>query len=237
MKIYLQSALRALLKSWGYSSRACLAAPLLIFLIAARPFAAPPDEARPAAKAIEPDLVVIDSVLSQRAPGLGRDQRSRIAATLIDECRTAGYDPLLILSVIAVESEFDEAALSFRGARGLMQFRPNTLAWFAEKSGVRLSSEEIYRDPAMTVRLGIRYIKSLENQFHTIDLALMAYNAGPNRLRLAIHDGDADHFRGYVRLVRNDYAKFRRSLGLSPSTALAMRWAAWSEALSAADDL
>jgi soluble lytic murein transglycosylase-like protein len=204
--------------------------------MATRPLAPTPEPPKPQPHVGEPDLAIIDSVLTQRAPGLGRDQRARIAATLIDECRQAGYDPLLILSVIAVESEFDEYAVSFRGARGLMQFRPNTLSWVAERSGVRLSAEEIYRDPAMTVRLGIRYIKSLENQFHSIDLALMAYNAGPNRLRLAIHDEDSDHFRGYVRLVRNHYAKFRRSLGLAPSTALAMRWAAWSEVLSAADE-
>jgi soluble lytic murein transglycosylase len=224
------------LSSMGHLSRACASAPLLGLLAMARPFAAlPTSEPAPPQKVSEPDLAIIDSVLSQRAPGLGRDQRTRIGYTLIEECRHASYDPLLILSVIAVESEFDETATSNRGARGLMQFMPNTLAWVADQEGVRLSPEEIYRDPAMTVRLGVRYIRSLENQFHSLDLALMAYNAGPNRLRLAIRDGDVDHFRGYPRLVRIGYAKFRKSLGLAPSTAVAMRWSAWSEALSAGD--
>jgi soluble lytic murein transglycosylase-like protein len=138
---------------------------------------------------------------------------------------------------MSVESEFDEAALSNMGARGLMQFMPATLAWLAKHEGVRLLPDEIYRDPAMSVRLGVRYIHQLEGQFHDLDRALMAYNAGPYRLRQALDDDDSDRYRGYVRSVRNHYAKFRRSLGLAPGTALALRWAAWSEALEAAEDL
>ncbi len=178
----------------------------------------------------DPDRALIDSVLAARAPGLAAVQRSRIAAALMDECRVAGYDPLLVLAVIDVESDFDESALSNRGARGLMQFRPHTLAWFAQLQGVRLSLDEIYRDPALSVRLGIRYLRTLERNFKDLDRALMAYNAGPHRLRLALHDGDADRFRGYPRRVRTEYARFRRDLGLAPASAVALRWEAWEEA-------
>ena len=46
-----------------------------------------------------------------------------------------------------------------------MQIQPVTLHWFAQKQGLRLSREEIAADPGLCVRLGIRYLRSLQDRF------------------------------------------------------------------------
>jgi soluble lytic murein transglycosylase-like protein len=171
-----------------------------------------------------PDSEIIDAVLAKRAPDLGLTLRGQVSRAIAEEARRAGYDPLLILAIIDVESEFDEAAVSARGARGLMQIQPATLHWFAEKEGLRLSREEMAADPGLCVRLGIRYLKSLQDRFRgDLDLALMAYNAGPNRIRGELREKNLEAFRFYPRRVRRDFSRFRTGEGLGGDWAFAQR--------------
>ena len=50
---------------------------------------------------------------------------------------------------------------------------PNRI-FLAQRDGLKLSREEVSKDPSLCVRLGIRYLRSLYNQFGSLDLALMA---------------------------------------------------------------
>jgi soluble lytic murein transglycosylase len=172
----------------------------------------------------DPDLSLIDSVLAKRAPELGLELRVQVSRAIAEEARRAGYDPLLILAIIDVESDFDVEAISSRGARGLMQIQPVTLHWFAEKQGLRLSREEMAADPALCVRLGIRYLRSLQERFGgDLPMALMAYNAGPDRIRQAIRERGLDPFRFYPRRVKRDFQRFRTGEGLGGDWAFALR--------------
>ena len=56
-----------------------------------------------------------------------------------------------------------------------------------------------------------------------LDLALMAYNGGPARIRRAIKEGELDVFRSYPRRVRRDFRHFREGEGLGGDWALAQR--------------
>jgi soluble lytic murein transglycosylase-like protein len=170
------------------------------------------------------DAALIDAVLAKRAPDLGLTLRRQLGQAIAEEAPKTGYDPLLILAIIDVESDFDEEALSMKGARGLMQIKPSTLHFLAEKEGLRLSREEVAADPALCVRLGIRYLRNLQERFGgDLDFALMAYNAGPTRIRKAIKEGELDTFRRYPRLVRRDFRRFREGQGLGGDWALAQR--------------
>jgi soluble lytic murein transglycosylase-like protein len=120
------------------------------------------------------DLREIGSVLAVRAPALAPEVRRRLSRTILEESRRVSLDPLFILALIDVESEFRRDAVSRSGARGLMQLRDATREYLAEKEGVRLSKEEIDRDPSMQVRLGIRYLAHLERRFGSLNLGLMA---------------------------------------------------------------
>jgi len=122
----------------------------------------------PVAALAEPtshDAALIDEVLAKRAPDLGLTLRRQLGQAIAEEAKKTNYDPLLILALIDVESDFEEEAISMKGARGLMQIRPSTLHFLAEKEGLRLSREEVAADPALCVRLGIRYLRTLQERF------------------------------------------------------------------------
>ncbi len=167
------------------------------------------------------DLELIEGVVAKRSPDFGLTLRRQVAQAIAQEARRAGYDPLLILAIIDVESDFEQSAVSEKGARGLMQIQPTTLHFLAQREGLRLSREEVSADPALCVRLGIRYLRQLHDRFRDLDLALMAYNAGPTKLRRFMKERDLEPFRRYPQLVRRDYRRFREGEGLGGDWALA----------------
>jgi soluble lytic murein transglycosylase-like protein len=170
------------------------------------------------------DLERIDAVLARRGPGLGLRLREQLAHAIFEESTAAGFDPLLILAVIDVESDFRDAAVSNMGARGLMQIQPVTLQFIAQREGIKLTAKEIEADPALRVRLGVRYLKYLSSRFgNDLDLALMAYNAGPTRVYLAARQRELEQFRNYVRAVRREYAGLKQEHGEAGDWALAAR--------------
>ncbi|HEY7037715.1 MAG TPA: lytic transglycosylase domain-containing protein [Methylomirabilota bacterium] len=76
----------------------------------------------------------------------------------------------LITAVIAVESNFDHAAVSQKGARGLMQLMPQTSALI----GVRDP-----HDPDENIDAGASHLRAMLDTFNNdLPLALAAYNAG-----------------------------------------------------------
>lgn len=182
-----------------------------------------PTSAAPVVETMSEDAQVIDAVLAKRAPDLGLTLRRQLGVAIAEESVKAGYDPLLILAIIDVESDFEEKAVSHKGASGLMQITPGTLHFLAAKQGLKLSREEVARDTALTVRLGIRYLRQLHDRFGDLDLALMGYNAGPAKIRRAMKKGVLEDFRIYPRLVRRDFKRFREGEGLGGDWALALR--------------
>jgi soluble lytic murein transglycosylase-like protein len=212
-------------------SAGCAKLPLLaglVLVLAARvgdtlEALAPPVAPELVAEAPSADLAIIDAVLVKRAPSFGLTLRRQLGQAIAEEARKANYDPLLVLAIIDVESDFLEGAVSEKGARGLMQIKPSTLHFLAEKQGLRLSREEVAADPALCVRLGIRYLRNLHDRFGDLDLALMAYNAGPERIRQVIKSGELEVFRRYPRAVRRDFRRFREGEGLGGDWALAQR--------------
>ena len=78
--------------------------------------------------------------------------------------------PLAMLTAVAnVESRFDPEARSAAGAHGLLQVLPSTA------KALNLAATT----PEQNVLAGARYLRQLLDQFHSTDLALAAYNAGP----------------------------------------------------------
>lgn len=84
--------------------------------------------------------------------------------------REHGLDVDLVSAVILAESGGDEAAVSSRGAAGLMQLMPDTAA--------DMGATDLF-DPEDNIASGTRYLRSLLDRFGTVEVALWAYNAGP----------------------------------------------------------
>ena len=89
-----------------------------------------------------------------------------------------GVDPLLIWAVMREESRYDPEALSYVGARGLMQVMPSTQEWIAEELGKEIAPGDAY-DPETSIRMGAWFLRFLSDHFQgDVELVIAAYNGG-----------------------------------------------------------
>ena len=101
--------------------------------------------------------------------------------------------PQLALAIIAVESNFDVAALSPKNAMGLMQLIPQT----AKRFGVRNAF-----DAQQNIRGGLSYLRWLLAYFEgNVALVAAAYNAGEGAVDRHRGVPPFDETREYVRRV------------------------------------
>jgi len=90
----------------------------------------------------------------------------------------------LILSVIRQESEFDQRAHSYAGARGMMQLMTFTAKLVAKKAKLPYSKSKLKEDPQYNIKLGSYYLAGLLEEYEgSYPFALAAYNAGPKRVK------------------------------------------------------
>ena len=117
--------------------------------------------------------------------------------------REASLDPALVHAVIAVESGYNPAARSPKGALGLMQVLPAT----ALRYGIRNAA----RSPAANLRAGTRYLSELMALFDDrLELVLAAYNAGEAAvLRYGERIPPFRETRQYVPAVLARYREWR----------------------------
>lgn len=99
--------------------------------------------------------------------------------------------PAELLAVGWVESRFNPAALSPKGARGAWQFMPET----ARRYGLQVGDGRDDRtDLALSTRAAARHLADLYRQFGDWPLALAAYNAGADRVEASIVRGRTRDF-------------------------------------------
>ena len=93
----------------------------------------------------------------------------------------------LIHAIIHQESNFSISAYSSAGARGLMQLMPFTAKKVAKDLKIRYYKKKLTRNPQYNILLGTTYINEMLIRFNkSLPLALAAYNAGPNRVKIWI---------------------------------------------------
>lgn len=104
-----------------------------------------------------------------------------LATTIVAESRAAEYDPIFVAAVIMAESRFSKTARSHVGALGLMQILPDTARFISKVTGQDWKGTwTLTNDPSYNIRLGISYLKYLEDEFNlSREHKLMAYNWGP----------------------------------------------------------
>jgi transglycosylase-like protein with SLT domain len=104
-----------------------------------------------------------------------------------------GVDPELVKAVIQVESNYNDRAVSHKGACGLMQLMPATAA--------RYGVQSIF-EPAQNIDGGVRYLRDLLQLFNSdVRLSVAAYNAGENRVQRINDIPDFIETQNYVRKV------------------------------------
>jgi len=108
-------------------------------------------------------------------PNLTDEQAETIAAAILRSSIQNGIDPRLVVAVIACESSFRPDAVGKKGEIGLGQLKPETAAGL----GV-----DPY-DPVQNIDGCVRYLRQQLDRFGSLELALAAYNAGPNAVSKA----------------------------------------------------
>lgn len=133
---------------------------------------------------------------------LSRDVESRRTLYFDQVAATAcefGLPTNLLDAVIAQESGYKSWAISTAGAMGIMQIMPGT---------ARLLGLVNPFDPVANMRAGARYLRQQFDRFGRVDLALAAYNAGPERRSLSAGYVPAiPETRNYVRTITTNWAR------------------------------
>ncbi|HEU0044693.1 lytic transglycosylase domain-containing protein [Sphingomonas sp.] len=80
------------------------------------------------------------------------------------------------------ESQFNRAAISSAGARGLLQLMPGTAREQAGKMGISYQPSELLTDPSLSMKLGSGYFRRVHAIYGSYPMALAAYNAGPGNV-------------------------------------------------------
>ena len=92
--------------------------------------------------------------------------------------------PELVLAVIRQESEFDQKANSYVGARGMMQLMTYTAKLVAKNANLPYSKGKLTKDPEYNIKLGSYYLAGLLESYEgSYPFSLAAYNAGPKRVK------------------------------------------------------
>ena len=113
-------------------------------------------------------------------------------------------DESLIRAIIHAESAYQPDAQSPKGAQGLMQLMPSTQ--------VELNVSNPF-DPGDNIRGGAHYLSRLLDEFDgNLDLAMAAYNAGPNAVTKYGGIPPYDETQEYVRRVKILYRRYQQAL-------------------------
>ncbi len=136
---------------------------------------------------------------------VSRAGRNRFAPLVEAAARTYQVDAALLHAVISAESGYNPAAVSNKGAVGLMQLMPET----ARRYGIENSF-----DPEQNIRGGTKYLSYLLQLFdNNLELTVAAYNAGENAV--IRHGYSIPPYRetlGYVPSVLKLHKKYRSIL-------------------------
>ncbi len=137
-------------------------------------------------------------------------------------------DRALVYAIIRQESQFRSRAVSYAGARGLMQLMPLTASYMAGERFSGAARAELF-DPALNLSLGqkyIGYVLNLPGVDGNLLYALAAYNAGPGNLQkwrgridyaddplLFIESLPSRETRSYIEHVLSNFWIYRMRLG------------------------
>lgn len=117
-----------------------------------------------------------------------------------------GVDAELINALIAVESGFNDKAMSPKGAVGLMQLMPATAQRFMAKDLEPRQVATRLAEPRINITVGTRLMADLLKRHRRIDIALAAWSAGDGAVQRSGGQMPAiDETRAHVHQVLELY--------------------------------
>ena len=139
--------------------------------------------------------------LKEKPAGSGHRSYQEI---IRQHARSYQLEEALVKAVIKVESDYRPRTVSRKGAQGLMQLVPET---------ARDLNVDNPFDPYENIRGGTQYLRKMLDLFNDdIELALAAYNSGPNTVKRYGGIPPYDETRNYVKRVKH-YLDYYRHAG------------------------
>jgi hypothetical protein len=148
---------------------------------------------------------------------------SVLTNVLHNNSRQFGYDPLLLLAVIKVESVFDPDARGryrsgdLSGAIGLMQLKFATAQETALMLNIPSLTPEDLLKPDINLLLGTAYLTKLISRFRSFKLGLIAYNIGPEKVKQTMRNKQELPIR-YYKKVLQAYFYFKKYIHENTTT-------------------
>ncbi|HEX5965397.1 MAG TPA: lytic transglycosylase domain-containing protein [Pyrinomonadaceae bacterium] len=151
-----------------------------------------------------PAGALLELTSKQLNPSLGEftTGNTTVDSFIVESGKRNSVDPLLLYSIMHQESSFKPRAMSYKGARGLMQLMPGTAA--------RFGVSNIW-DPKQNIEGGARYMRFLLDLFAgDIKLALAGYNAGEGAvMKYGYTVPPYSETQEYVRRIGRRYSLIR----------------------------
>ena len=126
-------------------------------------------------------------------------QALQVADVVIEESRANKIPLPIVLGVIETESSFKTSSISSEGASGLMQVMPAVWSEYVKTNQLRGYSSR--HDPALNVRVGVRYLGDVFKQYGDWEKALRVYGGFINKSE-----------KGYVKLVLNRASRYKKMI-------------------------
>jgi soluble lytic murein transglycosylase-like protein len=171
----------------------------------------PPQALRPVAVPMAPSKLIAFFAISPSFKQVSHHMREAAAEQRID------FE--LLQALIATESGFNAAAVSPKGAVGLMQLMPDTAKRYGVSADATTPLEKKLTDPRTNIRAGARYLGDLIKLFAgNLELALAAYNAGAGAVQRA--GNQIPNYRetqNYVRTVIQLYTVLKPPASVAAS--------------------
>jgi soluble lytic murein transglycosylase len=140
-----------------------------------------------------------------------------LSTTILRESEKYEIDPVFVVAVIKTESSFNPTARGSHGEIGLMQLKPDTARWIAEKVKLPWHGPKTLENPSMNVRLGLAYFNYLRYRFDGhANKYVSAYNMGALNVDRKYSAGEAPKEYS-TRVMRNYNETYKR---LSVATTL-----------------
>jgi hypothetical protein len=140
----------------------------------------------------------------------------RLSDIILRQSKLYGYDPLLIVAIIQVESRFRTEARGryrsgrYSGARGLMQIKPSTAESVANRLGLKFTPQDLM-DEETNVFWGTAYLTRLLLHFGDIRTAIIAYNMGIGSVQSKLSRGEILPKR-YYHKVMDRYSQLKEEI-------------------------
>jgi soluble lytic murein transglycosylase-like protein len=151
------------------------------------------------------------SVMRTINPRLQEHTSLAYATALLDDAHRMHVDPVLVMAVVTVESHWNSQAVSYHGAEGLGQLKPET----ARELGVDpFSGRSNLRGITMYLHLLLSLFSAAREPIRE---AIAGYNAGPYAVKASggiPRNGETPH---YVEKVMSVWHALRVRLGADPS--------------------